>query len=69
MIYGHASASSVRTNLLRPATLSDPIQIDAIPVHVGRSVAVTRVTSSNPAGKPTTIATVTGIPLVTDSTE
>ena len=69
MIYGQASASSVRTNLLRPATLSDPIRIDAIPVHVGRSVAVTRVTSLNPAGKPTTIATVTGIPLATDSTE
>jgi acyl-coenzyme A thioesterase PaaI-like protein len=69
MIYGQASASSVRTNLLRPATLTDPIRIDAIPVHIGRSVAVTRVTSLNPAGKPTTIATVTGIPLGTDSTE
>jgi uncharacterized protein (TIGR00369 family) len=67
MIYGHASASSVRINFLRPATVDDLIEISATPIHVGRSVAVTRVTSRNPARKPTTVATFTGVPLGADS--
>jgi acyl-coenzyme A thioesterase PaaI-like protein len=62
VIYGHACASSIRINLLRPATVTESIQLDAIPIHIGRSVAVTRVTSRNALGKPTSVATVTGLP-------
>jgi uncharacterized protein (TIGR00369 family) len=66
MIYGEASVSSIRINLLRPALLNQPLQIDAIPIHTGRSIAVACVTSRNPAGKPTAVATVTGVPLTAD---
>jgi uncharacterized protein (TIGR00369 family) len=62
MIYGEAAASSIRINLLRPAALNQSLQIDAAPVYTGRTVAVTLVTSRNPAGKPTTVATITGVP-------
>jgi len=67
MIYGEASASSIRINLLRPAPLNQLLQIGATPIHTGRSIAVTCVTSRNPAGKPTTVATVTGVPLTAES--
>ena len=67
MIYGEALASSIRINLLRAAPLNELLQIDATPIHTGRSIAVTCVTSRNRAGKPTIVATVTGVPRTADS--
>jgi uncharacterized protein (TIGR00369 family) len=67
MIYGEAAASSIRINLLRPSALNQLLEIDAMPVHTGRNVSVTRITSRNPAGKATTVATVTGVPVTPNS--
>lgn len=51
--------TSIRMNFLRPAVLAEPLMFTASTCHRGRAVAVYRVTSHGPAGKPYTIATIT----------
>jgi len=51
--------TSLRMNLLRPAVLAEPLMFTASSCHRGRAVAVYRVTSHGPSGKPYTIAMIT----------
>ncbi|MGF7234954.1 MAG: PaaI family thioesterase [Frankia sp.] len=51
--------TSVRVNYLRPARIDEPMTAVAEVLHRGRSVTVSRVTTSGTSGKPYTVAVVT----------
>lgn len=54
-----SDTASVHIAYARPVPLGTAVRFDASVAHAGRSFAVVRVTASNEAGKPCTIATVT----------
>ena len=57
LIYEPAAASSVRLDLLRPIPLGQTIEIEATPIHAGRTFAAAMVTARNLASKPALICT------------